>query len=113
MRACKILAALFVHAGIAAAQSYPTHPVRLVVGFAPGGSTDVTARIVAERLTSAFGQQVIVDNRTGAGGNIGADIVAKANADGYTVLLATTGVMAFNDYLYKSIPYDARKDFAP
>jgi tripartite-type tricarboxylate transporter receptor subunit TctC len=113
MRTLMILAALLMQAGIAAAQSYPTHPVRLVVGFAPGGSTDVTARIVAERLTSAFGQQVIVDNRTGAGGNIGADIVAKANADGYTVLLATTGVMAFNDYLYTKLPYDAQKDFAP
>ncbi|HEX2827352.1 MAG TPA: tripartite tricarboxylate transporter substrate binding protein [Burkholderiales bacterium] len=113
MRAFVTLAALLVHAGVAAAQNYPSHPVRLVVGFAPGGSTDVTARIVAERLTSAYGQQVIVDNRTGAGGNIGADIVAKANADGYTVLLATTGVMAFNDYLYKQLSYDAQKDFAP
>ena len=113
MRALVILAALLVHAGIAAAQSYPSRPIRLVVGFAPGGSTDVTARIVADRLTTAYGQQVLVDNRTGAGGNIGADIVAKANPDGYTVLLATTGVMAFNDYLYTKLPYDAQKDFAP
>jgi tripartite-type tricarboxylate transporter receptor subunit TctC len=97
----------------AAAQSYPAKPIRLVVGFAPGGSTDVTARIIAERLTSALGQQVIVDNRSGAGGNIGADIVAKSNADGHTVLMATTGVMAFNHYLYSKLPYSAEKDLAP
>src|SRR5688500_20176138 len=99
------MALLCAQAGYAAEQSYPSRPVRLVVGFAPGGSTDVTARIVAERLSAAFGQQMIVDNRSGAGGNIGADIVAKSNPDGYTVLLATTGVMAFNDYLYTTLPY--------
>ena len=112
-RALFLAAVLCAQAAFAAEQSYPSRPVRLVVGFAPGGSTDVTARIVAERLGSAFGQQVIVDNRTGAGGNIGADIVAKSSPDGYTVLLATTGVMAFNDYLYTKLPYDAQKDFAP
>ena len=113
MRTLVIGAALLVHAAVAAAQTYPARPVRLVVGFAPGGSTDVTARIVAERLTAAFGQQMIVDNRSGAGGNIGADIVAKSTPDGYTVLLATTGVMAFNDYLYTKLTYDAQKDLAP
>lgn len=97
----------------AAAQGYPIKPIRLVVGFAPGGSTDVTARIVAEKISAAIGQQVIVDNRSGAGGNIGADIVAKSNADGYTVLMATTGVMAFNHYLYARLPYSAEKDLAP
>jgi tripartite-type tricarboxylate transporter receptor subunit TctC len=97
----------------ALAQNYPTKPIRLVVGFAPGGSTDVTARIIAERLSTTLGQQVIVDNRSGAGGNIGADIVAKSNPDGYTVLMATTGVMAFNHYLYAKLPYSAEKDLAP
>lgn len=97
----------------AAAQNYPAKPIRLVVGFAPGGSTDVTARIIAERLSSALGQQVIVDNRSGAGGNIGADIVAKSNPEGYTVLMATTGVMAFNHYLYSRLPYSAEQDLAP
>jgi tripartite-type tricarboxylate transporter receptor subunit TctC len=97
----------------AAAQGYPIKPIRLVVGFAPGGSTDVTARIVAEKISAVIGQQVIVDNRSGAGGNIGADIVAKSNADGYTVLMATTGVMAFNHYLYARLPYSAEKDLAP
>ncbi len=96
-----------------AAQEYPVRPLRLVVGFAPGGSTDVTARIVGEKLTTALGQQVIVDNRSGAGGNIGADVVAKSNPDGYTLLMASTGVMAFNDYLYAKLPYSAEKDLAP
>ncbi len=87
-----------------AAQAYPTKPLRLVVGFSPGGSTDVTARILAERMSVTLGQQVIVDNRAGAGGNIGADLVAKSNPDGYTILMATTGVMAFNHYLYTKLP---------
>jgi tripartite-type tricarboxylate transporter receptor subunit TctC len=95
------------------AQQYPARPIRLVVGFAPGGSTDVTARILAERFSATLGQQVIVDNRSGAGGNIGADIVAKPNPDGYTVLMATTGVMAFNHYLYAKLSYSAEKDLAP
>lgn len=97
----------------AIAQEYPARPIRLVVGFAPGGSTDVTARILAERFSATLGQQVIVDNRSGAGGNIGADIVAKSNPDGYTVLMATTGVMSFNHYLYAKLPYSAEKDLAP
>ncbi len=113
IRAATLLVCM-ANAGIAvAAQDYPQRPVRLVVGFAPGGSTDVTARILAEKLTTALGQQMIVDNRSGAGGNIGADIVAKSNPDGYTVLMATTGVMAFNHYLYAKLPYSAEKDLAP
>jgi tripartite-type tricarboxylate transporter receptor subunit TctC len=111
-RIALICLACLIPAG-AMAQRYPERPIRVVVGFAPGGSTDVTARIIAERLTAAFGQQVIVDNRAGAGGNIGADIVAKANPDGHTVLMATTGVMAFNHYLYSKLPYSAEKDLAP
>jgi tripartite-type tricarboxylate transporter receptor subunit TctC len=98
---------------ISAAQAYPTKPMRLVVGFSPGGSTDVTARILAERMSASLGQQIIVDNRAGAGGNIGADLVAKANPDGYTILMATTGVMAFNHYLYRKLPYSAERDLAP
>ena len=87
--------------------------MRIVVPFSPGGSTDVTARILAQKLTDAWRQQVIVDNRTGAGGNIGADAVAKAAPDGYTLLLATTGVMAINHHLYRNMSYDAARDFAP
>jgi tripartite-type tricarboxylate transporter receptor subunit TctC len=97
----------------AAAQTYPAKPVRIIVGFSPGGSTDVTARLVAQKLTEAWRQQVIVENRPGAGGNIGAEAVAKAPPDGLTLLLATTGVMAINHRLYRTLPYDAVRDFAP
>jgi tripartite-type tricarboxylate transporter receptor subunit TctC len=105
--------ALALCAAPLSAQTYPTKTVRLVVPFSPGGSTDVTARILAQKLTEAWRQQVIVDNRAGAGGNIGADSVARAAPDGYTLLLATTGVMAINHKLYKSLSYDSLKDLAP
>ena len=95
------------------AQGYPAKPVRLIVPFAPAGSTDVTARIVAQKLTEGWKQQVIVENRAGAGGNIGADAVAKASPDGYTLLLATTGVMSINHRLYRNLSFDALRDFAP
>ena len=104
---------LSIMAGAVWSQSYPVKPVRLIVPFAPAGSTDVTARIVAQKLTDAWKQQVIVDNRAGAGGNIGAEAVAKAAPDGYTLLLATTGVMAINHRLYRTLPFDALRDFAP
>jgi tripartite-type tricarboxylate transporter receptor subunit TctC len=100
-------------ATVAWSQAYPVKPVRIVVPFAPGGSTDVTARLIAQKLTDAWRQQVIVDNRAGAGGNIGAEAVARAAPDGYTLLLATTGVMAINHRLYRALPYDASKDLAP
>ena len=119
-RVAALLSLLFLSAGAwsqgtsaSAGQAYPTKPVRIVVPFAPGGSTDVTARLVAQKLTDAWRQQVIVDNRAGAGGNIGAEAVARAAPDGYTLLLATTGVMAINHRLYRSLTYDALKDFAP
>jgi tripartite-type tricarboxylate transporter receptor subunit TctC len=95
------------------AATYPAKTVRIIVGFSPGGSTDVTARIVAQKMSESWRQQVIVENRPGAGGNIGAEAVARAPADGYTLLLATTGVMAINHRLYRSLPYDALRDFAP
>jgi tripartite-type tricarboxylate transporter receptor subunit TctC len=94
-------------------QTYPAKPVRIIVPFAPAGSTDITARIVAHKLTDGWRQQVIVDNRAGAGGNIGAEAVAKSAPDGYTLLLATTGVMAINHRLYRNLSYDALHDFAP
>jgi tripartite-type tricarboxylate transporter receptor subunit TctC len=106
-------AALALCAAPLCAQNYPTKTVRIVVPFSPGGSTDVTARILAQKLTDAWRQQVIVDNRAGAGGNIGADSVARAAPDGYTLLLATTGVMAINHKLYKSLSYDSQRDLAP
>ena len=94
-------------------QSYPSKPLRIVVPFAPGGSTDIVARILADKLAAPLGQSVVVDNRAGAAGNIGAEAVAKAAPDGYTLLMATTGVMAINNALYKNMTYDAAKDLEP
>ena len=98
--------------GAAGAAEYPARPIRMVVPYAPGGASDFFARILAERFTAAWGQQVIVDNRAGAGGNIGSDIVAKANPDGYTMLLGTSGSNAVNPSLYAKLPYDAKRDLA-
>lgn len=95
------------------AQAWPERPIRLVVPFAAGGSTDVTARLLAEALTARLGQQMVVDNRPGAGGNIGAEHVAKSAPDGYTLILTTSTTHATNPNLYKSLPFDVKKDFAP
>ena len=95
------------------AQSWPSRGLRIVVPFAPGGSTDIFARLVGDRLATALGQPVVIDNRPGAGGNIGADAVAKAPPDGYTLLMATTGVMAINNAMYKALSYDAEKELKP
>ena len=98
----------------AAAQgSWPTKPVRIVVPFAAGGTTDLLARAVAPELSRAFGQQFIVDNRAGAGGNVGAEIVARSPPDGYTLLMGTVGTHGINRALYDKRPYDPIKDFAP
>jgi tripartite-type tricarboxylate transporter receptor subunit TctC len=93
--------------------AWPAKPIRLIVGFAAGGSTDVTARIIAQALSERLGQPVMVENRGGAGGNIGADAVAKADPDGYTLLMATSSTFAANPNLYKTLPFDVQKDFAP
>jgi tripartite-type tricarboxylate transporter receptor subunit TctC len=92
---------------------YPNRPVRIVVPFAAGGTTDILARALAQKLTEALGQSFIVDNRPGAGGNIGAELVAKSAPDGYTLLMGTVGTHAINPSLYKVMPYDHVKDFAP
>ncbi len=94
------------------AQNYPNRPVRLVVPFSPGGAADVPGRILAQKLSEVFGQQVVVDNRPGAGSTIGTDIVAKAPPDGYTLLLTATPFV-IGAGLYKNLPYDPLKDFAP
>ncbi|MCC6531139.1 MAG: tripartite tricarboxylate transporter substrate binding protein [Burkholderiales bacterium] len=94
------------------AQSYPTKPVRIVVGFAAGGSTDLVARLAANKLSAALGQPVIVENRPGAGGNIAAELVAKSPPDGH-VLLVAPSAFSVNPSLYRRAPYDALKDFAP
>src|SRR5207253_28963 len=97
----------------AAADDYPNRPVKIIVPFAPGGSTDVVARILADKLSGELKQSFIVDNRAGAGGNIGADAVAKSAPDGYTLLMGTTGVLSINGQLYKNLSFDPEKDFAP
>lgn len=96
-----------------AAQGYPSKPITLVVPFPPGGTTDILARAVGAELGKAWGTQVIIDNRPGAGGNIGSQIVAKAAPDGYTLLMGTVGTHAINQSLYAKLPYDPIKDFAP
>lgn len=97
----------------AQAADYPTKPIRMLVGFAPGGGTDTTARPIAQKLGEALGQQVIVDNRPGAAGNIATEITANAAADGYTILMATIASLAINPSLYSSLPFDPEKDLAP
>jgi tripartite-type tricarboxylate transporter receptor subunit TctC len=99
--------------GRALAQTYPTRPVRMVVPFPAGGPTDIVARPLAQLLGEALGQQMLVDNRGGAGGSIGADAVAKAAPDGYTLLVGTVGTHAINPALYRKLPYDAKADFTP
>ena len=109
-----LLTALVATAPAAAQETaYPTKPVRLVVPFPAGGTTDILARAVAQRLSETWGQQVIVDNRPGAGGNIGSELVAKSAPDGYTLLMGTVGTHAINPSLYAKMPYDHVKDFTP
>ena len=107
-----VLATLLLWAP-AIAQTWPTKPVRVVVPFPPGGSTDVLGRILATRLTEALGQQVVVDNRAGAGGIIGTDIVVKAPSDGHTLLFSASAPIAINVTLMKNVPYDSRRDLMP
>lgn len=113
--AAPVLAAMVLAAPVAAraADVYPTHIVRLVVPFPPGGTTDVLARLVAQHLAESLGQPFVVENRPGAGGTIGADVVAKAEPDGYTLVLAPPGPFAINLSLYKQMPYDTATAFAP
>jgi tripartite-type tricarboxylate transporter receptor subunit TctC len=106
-------ALLALSTGVLAQSAWPTKPVRIVVPFAPGGTTDILARAVAPELSKAFGQQFIVENRAGAGGNVGAEVVARSPADGYTLLMGTVGTHGINKALYAKLPYDPQKDFAP
>lgn len=95
------------------AQDYPTKPIRMVIPFAPGGANDVIGRLVGMKLTAALGQQVIVDNRGGAGGSIGADLIAKAPPDGYNLLLGNIANLSVNPTLYRKLPYHPLTDFQP
>ena len=100
-------------AGLVSAQEFPSRPLRLVVGFPPGGGADGAARAVAQKLTESLGQAVVVDNRSGAGGNVAAEIVAHAVADGHTLLVTSPGPVVINPALYASLPYDPQKELAP
>ncbi len=113
LAACAAAAMTLIASPVPAQGSWPTKPVKIVVPFAPGGTTDILARAVAPELSRAFGQQFIVDNRAGAGGNLGAELVAKSPADGYTLLMGTVGTHGINKALYAKLPYDPQKDFAP
>ena len=106
-------AVAFAAATGAAAQSYPAKPIRLIVPVAPGGGTDIVARLVAQGLAERWGQSVVVDNHGGGGGVIGVSLVAKAPADGYTMLLGSNGHVTFAPALYRNLPYDTQKDLAP
>jgi len=110
---CFVLAAILAFPSIAFSQAYPSKPVRVIVTFPPGSTPDIVGRALASRLQEAMGQPFVVENRSGAGGNVGADAVAKAAPDGYTLLVSTNGVFAINKALYKTMPFDPDKDLQP
>src|SRR5277367_3952026 len=111
--AAAALFALFGMAVAAVAADYPTRPVTLVVGFTPGGPSDVLARIVAKKLGELLGQPFVVDNRPGAGGNVAGEVAAHAEPDGYTLLMGNNSILATNASLYAKIDFDPQRDFAP
>jgi len=111
--ATALVAACALLSGHAAAQSFPTKPVRMIVAFPPGGATDIVARIVSQKLSEMWGQQVLVDNRGGAAGTIGTDLMAKSPPDGYNLFMATMGNLTANTVLYHNLPFDVERDLAP
>jgi len=111
--AAAVLAACTGSTSLVNAQTWPSRPIRLVVPFAPGGAVDLTARTVAQAMSPRLGQQVIIDNRGGAGGNIGVELVTKAAPDGYTLVMATSGQVAINPHMYARLSFDPLKDLAP
>lgn len=108
---CSVLAVVAMPAALA--QNYPTRPIRIIAQFQPGTSTDILARVIGAKLTAAWGQQVIVDNRPGAGGIVGTEIGARAAPDGYTLTMGVSSAFGINPTLYSKLPYDAIRDFAP
>ena len=113
MFVCALLAAACGLGGSASAQSFPSKPIRMVVGFAPGGPADVMARLIGQRISGTLGQSVVIDNRPGAGGTIGARVVAESDPDGYTLLLGNTSTLVISPLIYKNVNYDPVKGFAP
>ena len=108
-----LIAALLVVSTASSAQSYPSKPIHIIVPYPAGGTSDILARTIGQRLSESFGQPVIVENKPGANGNVGADLVAKAPADGYTLLLADIGALVISPSVYPTLPFDPVKDFAP
>lgn len=113
MKKALMLLTLAIIAPVGAAEQFPTRPIRVIVPYAPGGNVDISARIIAPPLGEVLGQTVVVDNRPGAGGNLGASLVAKATPDGYTLLVGSSGPLSVNPVIFKNLPYDTLKDFAP
>src|SRR3954468_14192255 len=114
MRIFAVVLGVLAAGPAAVAQTYPSRPIRLIVPYPAGGATDVVARVVAEKMSGTLGQQMVVENRAGAGTMIGASAVARGDADGYTVLIGDTGTYALNPTLYgDKLTYDPIKDFAP
>jgi tripartite-type tricarboxylate transporter receptor subunit TctC len=113
IRSLLLGATMALAAGAAAAQAFPSKPIRMVVTFPTGGAPDILARTISEKINPAWGQTIIVDNKPGAGGNIGAEFVARAQADGHTMVMGTVGTHSINGSLYAKMPYDMVKDFAP
>src|SRR5438105_2347197 len=108
-----LIAALLVASTASLAQTYPSKPIHIIVPYPAGGTSDILARTIGQRLSESFGQPVIVENKPGANGNVGADLVAKAPADGYTLLLADIGALVISPSVYPALPFDPVKDFAP
>jgi tripartite-type tricarboxylate transporter receptor subunit TctC len=108
-----LLLATLVLAGPAAAQDYPQRPIRMVIPFPAGGSIDVIGRSIAQNWSASLGQQIVIDNRGGAGGTLGTDLVAKAQPDGYTILYGNSGPLSIGPLLYKQLGYDLFRDLAP
>ena len=108
-----LIAAITCASIAAQAQTYPTKPIRVIVTFAPGGSSDTVARLIGPRLSGRLGQPIVIENRPGGGGSIGADVVAKSAPDGYTLVVGAQGGLALNTIFYPKLPYDPLKDFAP
>ena len=113
MRRLLLAACLALLATQAKAQDYPTRPIRMIAPFPAGGLVDVLARAIGDELAKSLGQPIIVENKPGAGGNLGADIVAKAEPDGYTLLMTSPGIQSINQFLYKSMPFDPETAFVP
>jgi tripartite-type tricarboxylate transporter receptor subunit TctC len=105
-----VVGAVLVSTAVSA-QTYPNRPVRIIVPFAPGGATDIVTRIVGQKLNEIWGQPIVVDNRAGAGGNIGGELAARANPDGYTLFMPSGSVVTANQHMYRKMPFNAEKDF--